>query len=133
MRTIAKVRYTAALMGFALCISSVGIVDAANFAGTWTFSAVMANATSAPVCVFRQAGNRISGSCKGPNGIGSAIGAVSGDAIAFQWHIIATNPRGLAGIATYKGVWGSDGVVRGRWTHSAIPREVGTFTGQKLQ
>jgi hypothetical protein len=89
-------------------------------------------ATSAPVCVFRQGGNAISGSCKGPNGIGSADGSVNGSAIYWRWHIIATNSRGLAGIATYHGVWGSDGVLRGTWTHSARSGAYGTFTAQKL-
>ena len=132
MAVISKLLSATALMGFALLNVSVGTADAANFAGTWTFSGMMANAHSSPVCVFRQAGSKISGSCKGPNGIGSAAGTVNGTAILFQWHVIPTNRLGLGGVATYHGRWGSDGVVRGTWTHSAVPREVGTFSGQKL-
>jgi hypothetical protein len=84
------------------------------------------------VCVFRQNGNAISGSCKGPNAIGSADGSVNGRAIAWRWHTIASNAVGLNGTATYRGVWGSDGVVRGTWTHSRRPGYSGPFTAQKL-
>jgi hypothetical protein len=135
MNVIAKLRYAGALVGFALVASSAGIADATNFAGTWTVAGTLGNpviATSAPVCIFRQGGNAISGTCKGPNGIGSADGSVNGRAIYWRWHIIATNPNGLAGIATYRGVWGSDGVVRGTWTHTARPGVGGIFTAQKL-
>jgi hypothetical protein len=38
----------------------------------------------------------------------------------------------MRGTATYHGVWGSDGVVRGTWVDSAIRGESGTFTGQKI-
>jgi hypothetical protein len=84
---IAKLAYASALAGFALVASSAGSADAANFAGTWTVAGTLGNpivATSAPVCVFRQSGNAISGSCKGPNGIGSADGSVNGRAMAYH-------------------------------------------------
>jgi hypothetical protein len=135
MNVIAKFRYGSALVAFAIVASSASSADAANFAGSWAVSGRLGNpvvATSAPVCVFRQAGNAIAGSCKGPNGIGSADGSVNGRAIAWRWHIIATNAVGLAGTATYRGVWGSDGVIRGTWTHSRRPGAYGPFTAQKL-
>jgi hypothetical protein len=135
MNMIAKLAYASALAAFALVASATAPADAANFAGTWTVAGTLGNpvvATSAPVCVFRQSGNAISGSCKGPNGIGSAVGSVNGRAILWRWNIIATNAVGLAGIATYHGVWGSDGVVRGTWTHSRRPGAYGPFTAQKL-
>jgi hypothetical protein len=132
MRTIAKLRYTTTLVGCAFFLSMIGVASAANFAGTWTFSAIMPNARTTPVCVFRQVGSRISGSCKGPNGIGSASGIVNGNAILFSWSHIPTNAIGMRGTATYHGVWGSDGVVRGTWVDSAIRGESGTFTGQKI-
>jgi hypothetical protein len=131
---IAKFLFAGALAGFAFVVSP-SVADAANFAGTWTVAATLGNpviATSAPVCVFRQKGNAISGSCKGPNGIGSADGNVNGNAILWRWHIIATNARGLGGIATYHGAWGSDGVLRGTWTHTSYPHAYGTFTAQKV-
>ena len=135
MNAIAKGRYGSALVALAIVASFASIANAANFAGSWAVSGRLGNpvvATSAPVCVFRQAGNAISGSCKGPNGIGSADGSVNGRAIAWRWHIIATNAVGLAGTATYRGVWGSDGVIRGTWTHSRRPGYNGPFTAQRL-
>jgi len=135
VNTFVKLRYASALAGFALAISFPGIAGAANFAGSWAFSGTLGNpvlATSAPICVFRQNGSAISGSCKGPYGIGSANGSVNGSAIYFQWHVIATRAGGLGGIATYHGYWGGDGVVRGTWWHSTYPGIVGNFTGQKV-
>ena len=135
MNMIAKIGCASALAVFGLVASATAPADAANFAGTWSVSGRIGNpvvATSAPVCVFRQSGNAISGSCKGPNGIGSADGVVNGRAIAWRWHIIATTSIGLAGTATYRGVWGSDGVVRGTWTHSRRLGASGPFTAQHL-
>jgi hypothetical protein len=135
MNVVAKFRYGIALVACAIVASSASIADAANFAGTWSVSGRLGNpvvATSAPICVFRQSGNAIAGSCKGPNGIGSADGAVNGRAIIWRWHVIATNSMGLHGTATYRGVWGSDGVIRGTWTHSRRPGYQGPFTAQKL-
>jgi hypothetical protein len=135
MNAVARLRYFSALAGFALAFSAVNIADAADFAGTWSVSGRLGNpvvATSAPVCVFRQTGNAISGTCKGPNAIGSVDGSVNGRAIFWQWHTIATNAFGLNGTATYRGAWGSDGVVRGTWTHSRRPGYYGPFTAQKV-
>jgi hypothetical protein len=128
-----KLRHAAALVAFAAFVSSASIADAANFAGTWAFSGSNgAGGMVAPVCVFRQNASKIGGSCKGPNGIGSAAGLVNGRAIVLQWHVIATTSRGTSGIVTFKGVWGSDGDIRGTWLHSAAPAVIGPFTAQKL-
>ena len=133
MNVIAKLRSGSALILCAI-LASASSAGAANFAGSWAVSGRIGNpvvATSAPVCVFRQTGNAISGSCKGPNAIGSADGAVNGRTIAWRWHAIATNQVGLSGTVTYRGVWGSDGVIRGTWTHSRV-RGYGPFTAQQL-
>jgi hypothetical protein len=130
-----RLRLASALAGFAIVVSSAGVANAATFAGTWAYSATLGRpviATSAPVCVLRQSGNTLSGSCKGPNGIGSGAGIVNGRAILLQWHHIATTSIGRTGTATYHGVWGSDGVVRGTWVDTVWPGVTGTFTAQKL-
>jgi hypothetical protein len=134
MNVIAKLRSGSALVACAI-VALASSADAANFAGSWAVSGRLGNpvvATSAPVCVFRQTGSRISGSCKGPNAIGSADGSVNGRAIAWRWYTIATNEVGLSGTATYRGVWGSDGIIRGTWAHSRRPGYSGPFTAQKL-
>lgn len=129
---------TATILGavFALALALPTVANAANFAGTWAVSGILGHpvtATASPVCVFRQSRNAISGTCKGPNGIGSALGAVNGSAIEWQWHIIATDPQGLSGIATFRGVLDADGVIRGTWHHSDNPAIIGTFTAQRVR
>jgi|SRR5450755_915759 hypothetical protein len=136
MKLFARLGFASALVGFAILVISPRIADAANFAGTWAVNGIMGDpvfATIAPVCVFKQDGNKITGSCKGPNGLGSAEGAVDGEKIVWHWYRIATNSVGVDGTATLKGVWGSDGVLRGTWTDSAAPDAGGTFTAQKLK
>jgi len=133
MNLRAKLCYASALVGFALA-SSPGIAEAANFAGTWSVAGAMGNPlveTVAPLCVFQQAGNKIAGTCKGPAGIGSAVGAVSGSSIIWRWSRVATSRAQHNGYVTFRGVWGPAGL-RGTWTDSAIPGLAGAFTGRKL-
>ena len=128
-----KLRSAGALAGFALILSNSGIAEAANFAGSWAVAGTMRNgATTAPVCVFRQVGNKVAGTCKGPSGIGSAAGVVSGSAIVWRWNRIATARIQVNGIVIYKGVWGAAGL-RGTWTDSASPGYVGTFSARKVR
>ena len=130
--------YIGAILGCALLFSLPAVVQAANFSGTWAASGTLGRqgsgvfVSTAPVCVFRQRGNAVSGTCKGPNAIGSALGAVRGFSIEWQWHDIATNPRGISGIATFRGTLGSDGVIRGDWTFSPAPGYVGEFSAQRV-
>ena len=66
-------RYAAALVGCAAVAAVPLVADAANFAGAWSVVGVMGRVSNtAPTCVFRQVGNRVAGTCKGPAGIGSA-------------------------------------------------------------
>jgi hypothetical protein len=135
MNSIAKFCSATALAAFALCVFSPGVANAANFAGAWAVRGTLGRpviASATPECVFRQAGNRIAGACRGPNSAGAAAGAVNGQAIIWQWNITVTNAIGIKGIATFKGVWGRDGVLRGTWTHSARPGVGGVFTALKL-
>jgi hypothetical protein len=126
-------RYASVLVGFALvCVP--GIVDAANFSGTWSVAGAMGHPfveTVAPVCVFQQAGSRIAGTCKGPAGIGSAVGAVSGSTIIWRWSRVATSRAQHNGFVTFRGVWGRAGL-SGTWVDSAVPGLVGTFAARKL-
>jgi hypothetical protein len=136
VNSIVMLRFASALVAFALCVSLPGIANAANFAGTWAVSGTLGNpvvATASPVCVFKQDGNEIHGSCKGPNGLGSADGAVDGQKIVFNWHHVATTAVGITGTSSFKGVLESDGVIRGTWTSSAIPNAWGTFTAQRVK
>jgi hypothetical protein len=121
-------RLQAALAGVtALALLPVA-ASAASYAGTWSVSATMSSAHASPVCKFAQSGNALSGTCKGPDGAGSASGVVSGREVSFTWHVVRTNAIGATGAASFRGVLGNDGVIRGTWTFTAAPGQSGTFT-----
>jgi hypothetical protein len=137
MRTVTRIRYASAIFAFALLFSSLGRADAANFTGTWSFNGTIVfrngYSNASPICILRQAGSNISGTCKGPNGIGAAAGIVNGNAILLRWNHIPTTSLGLRGIATFHGAWGADGVIRGTWMDTALGSAVGNFTAQKVK
>ena len=112
--------------------------SAANFAGVWAIHALMGDENGGmvinPVCTLKQDGNEIHGTCKGPNGFGTATGAVDGDKILLTWKRAATNSIGTDGIATLKGTLGDDGIIRGSWVDTAAPEDVsGDWTGQRVK
>jgi hypothetical protein len=133
MRVMTTLRSLAAPTALALAFAAPIAAEAANFAGTWTFTGTFvyrgSSYVTAPVCVLRQSGNALAGSCKGPNAIGSASGTVNGRAFTLQWHAIANTGR--TGVSTLKGTWGADGVVRGTITSTSAPG-IGVLTGQKV-
>jgi len=132
MKAIASLRHASALVGFALIVASPVTVNAANFSGTWTFDGTIGHPVimqTAPVCVFRQSGNSITGNCKGPNASGSVSGAVNGRAITFVWHSVSATRRGTA---TFRGTLGSDGTIRGTFTGTATPGLTGVFSGHQM-
>ncbi len=133
MNLTSTLRCASALAGLALAVSVPGIASAANFAGTWSFSGRMGNAeTVAPVCVFRQSGNTLTGSCKGAAGIGSVTGGgVNGARITWRWNRIATSSAQVNSVVTFFGVLGPQGI-SGTWRDSYQPGGVGTFTGYRV-
>jgi hypothetical protein len=133
MNLTSKLRYASALAGFALAVSVPGIASADNFAGTWSFSGRMGNREIiAPVCVFRQSGNTLGGSCKGAAGIGSVTGGgVNGARITWRWNRIATSSLQRTSFVTFFGVLGPRGI-SGTWTDSVQPGGVGAFSGYRV-
>ncbi len=136
MRVFRTLRSLSLPLAVALAVAPLA-AEAASFAGTWTFTGTFvyrgAAYVTAPVCVLRQSGNELAGTCKGPNAIGSANGMVNGRAITLQWHAISTNPatKGRGGTSTLRGTWGADGVVRGTIVSTSTPG-TGILTGQKI-
>jgi len=127
---------TALLAGAAVAAAAGGSAWAADVSGTWSVSATFVSggrivSTATPVCTFQQTGDRISGTCKGPNGLGPAAGTVEGGAVAWQWNHTATTPYGLTGSTGFRGELGADGVIRGTATSSNFPGLIGTFTEQR--
>lgn len=133
MHLSVRLALASALAGFALVAAPPAPAGAAvSFAGTWSISGTLAArgviGKVSPVCVFRQSGDAISGTCRGPNGIGSAAGVVNANRIQFSWHSIRTTSIGVTGTETFHGTLGGDGVVRGTWSFAAAPGAVGEFT-----
>lgn len=133
MRLVSTVRNLAAATAIAAVAALPLAAGAANFAGTWAFTGSLnyhgTTSTTAPVCMLRQSGNVLAGSCKAPNFAGPMTGTVSGRNVVLQWH--ATNAAGFKAVATMRGTWGADGVVRGTMTSMSWPA-TGIFTGQRM-
>ena len=128
MDRIAKACFASALAGLALLAAPTQPAGAANFSGTWSVSGTMTNGNKvSPVCTLRQSGDALSGTCRGPNGVGTATGELNGARILFQWHVARTNAIGMSGVATFHGVLGPDGVIRGTWTFTGF-NATGSFT-----
>jgi hypothetical protein len=136
MISITRIRCATALIGLALMVSSSARAEDMDFSGSWSVSGriVTGNLLTwvSPICVFQQTEDQLKGSCKGPNGAGSATGAIDGADISWQWHMVATNAIGLNGLSTFRGTLGRDNVIRGSWTFSHLPNSSGTFTAQKM-
>ena len=134
MRVIAS-PLLALLAGVTIAAATESSASAADFSGTWSASAVFEQNgqiayTTTPVCTFQQAGSRISGTCKGPNALGPAVGTANGATISWQWTATA-NATGKTGVSTWKGTLDTDGVIRGHMSGSAMPRVTAPFTAQR--
>jgi hypothetical protein len=133
---VARLGRASALIGLALALSVPARAGGIDFSGGWSVSGqiVVGDLLTivSPICAFRQSGDRLTGSCKGPNAAGAAAGVADGRNISFQWRHLATNAVGLNGVSTFRGTLGPDNVVRGFWTISRLPNASGTFTAQRL-
>jgi hypothetical protein len=125
-------RKSVVLMGglvVATCVASASAM-AADFSSWWKIQAQYRDGNGAqPICFFQQAGFLLSGTCKGPNGIGPVQGQVNGDQIMFTAHMQAYTPRGASGNYQYSGAMGPDGNMSG--TSINAMGAPGTFTGMR--
>jgi hypothetical protein len=65
-----------------------------DYSGTWQIAADGASFHAHPLCIFQQAGNRITGTCKGGSNIGTGEGIAGGDNFEFMWEGMAYIPGG---------------------------------------
>ena len=103
--------------GLALLVA-VGIAAtsavAEDQASSWQIKATFTDGASAsPLCIFQQAGDALSGSCKGPNSFGTADGSVRGTHVKFTWHAKAYTDVGMSGDFEFSGVQDPPGTVTG--------------------
>jgi len=68
--------------------------DLADYSGTWQISADSASFRAHPLCIFQQAGSRITGTCKGGSNIGTGEGTADGNNFKFMWQGTAYIPGG---------------------------------------
>lgn len=131
--------YVSTLLAFAFLAAHPSPAEAADFSGSWSVSAarqVAANRnagaleTASPVCTFKQTGNTVTGSCKGPAAVGPAEGTVSDQTIVWHWHRMAVTWGGATGTATFTGALASDGVISGTWTDDVARGGNGVFTAR---
>ena len=107
-----------------------------DLTGAWQITGDMSDkgkpvAKTTPVCDFHQVGPRLVGTCTGPNGLGAAMGTLSGRHVSWQWQVVAYTPIGASGTASFNGDVDPKGVIRGDWTFSSAPGLTGTFTQQR--
>ena len=134
MNLTAHLRAASGVAALALVLGMPIAARAATFAGTWAIAAKLGNPiveVSVPDCVFKQAGSKIAGLCKGPAATGPAAGTVVGQSVVWQWRKTATNNHQITSLTTFRGTF-SPARINGTWTDSAYPRLVGTFTGKPI-
>jgi hypothetical protein len=56
-----------------------------NISGTWAFTVHLPNGDFASTFVFKQAGEKLTGTCSGPLGTADVTGTVKGDSAAFAF------------------------------------------------
>lgn len=130
-----------AIASWAAALLAVGAISftptstsAADVAGTWNVSGTIQSPrglfTFTPVCVFQQAGENLSGTCKGPNSQGPAVGTTVGQTVTWQAKVTAYTAIGYTGVISLRGTVGPDGVIRGVMTAAGWPG-TGVFTQQR--
>jgi len=106
-----------------------------DVSGPWSFvgdiKADGREALAKPQCTFKQSGDTLSGSCKGPNSSGPAIGKIEGQHVSWRWTHTPYTKAGLGGVSTFDGVVGADKSISGTWTYSGLPGASGSFSGQR--
>jgi hypothetical protein len=121
-------------LGLAFAAGSAA-AQQADVAGQWAVTGEIvtgeAQVVAKPVCVFQQAGPKLTGNCKGPNAHGPATGSVAGQKLSWTWQLTPDTPIGASGSASFEGELGADHVIRGSWSFSGLPGATGKFTGEK--
>lgn len=98
-----------------LCILTAPAV-AADLTGSW----VITNGGNPVVqsCTVTQSGNSLSGACKGLGLEGPVTGAISGQAVTWQW--IAASPNGTSVTRDYSGEWDGSDAITGKFVFTQI-------------
>jgi hypothetical protein len=122
-------------LALGLAVAGSAAAQPADVSGQWAVAGEIvtgeAQVIARPVCVFQQAGPKLTGNCKGPNAHGPASGSVAGQKLNWTWELTPDTPIGASGSASFEGELGADHVIRGTWSFSGLPGASGKFTGEK--
>jgi hypothetical protein len=103
---------------------------AADVSGVWKVNGTIADHAIAPTCTFKQAGQQISGGCKGPEDADPRLkveGSVSDKQVTWKYDL---DYEGTVYTLTYSGTLDSDTSMKG--TVTADPSDSsGDFTAKK--
>ena len=97
-----------------------------DISGKWTFQVETSAGSGAPTFVFKQAGEKLTGTYNGTFGTAELTGTVKGDAIEFTFEADA---GGQKAAMVYKGKIESDGKMSGSADLGGLA--TGTWTGTK--
>ncbi|HEY4032237.1 MAG TPA: M56 family metallopeptidase [Caulobacteraceae bacterium] len=138
---VPKTRTAAGLAVAALMAAAVGSAtwaadQEANLAGTWSFSGDISTpagraAGAKPQCTFTQAGERLTGQCRGPNSAGPVTGAIKGRHVSWRWRFRPYTKAGLGGVSAFDGEIEPDKAMHGTWSYSGLPGATGRFSGRR--
>jgi hypothetical protein len=108
-----------------LCLISLA-AWAADISGKWTFNVETPAGSGTPEFVFKQAGEKLTGTYTGTFGTAELTGTVKGDAIEFSFETTLGDQKGKV---TYKGTIDAAGKMKGDVDYAGLGQ--GTWTGTK--
>jgi hypothetical protein len=118
-------------LGMALFAAGAASAQSVNIAGTWAVQGSIQSGdllmSATPTCKFEQVGDRLAGTCIGPNAAGPLSGVVSGDAVSWTWTHRATTAVGNTGVTGFNGTYVDAHLIRGTMTSTGIAAR-GSFT-----
>jgi hypothetical protein len=101
---------------------------AADVTGTWNFAVELGVGSGSPIFVFKQQGDKITGTYSGTLGEAPVTGKIEGDKIEFSFE---ANAAGEKFRAVYKGVVKNGNTMQGTVDYGQVGD--GTFTAKKKE
>lgn len=109
----------------AFCLSALAAY-AHDVTGKWEFNVDTPAGSGSPTFVFKQAGEKLTGTYNGTFGTAQLTGTVKGDAIEFSFEANVADQKGTV---IYKGTIDSAGKMKGDVDLAGLAK--GTFTGTR--
>ena len=110
----------------AICALMSAAALAADVSGKWTFTVETDAGSGSPTFVFKQAGEKLTGTYSGTFGNAELAGTVKGEEIVFSFDVAVGDQKGTI---TYKGSIDGEGKMHGKVELAGLGS--GTWTGVK--